>query len=74
MSAMTTNPPNNQVIAFSPELWTTVLLRRDMVSPGRLYAQTLLTPPRRNITQSNFCGSILLQLRLRCVTNATTSR
>ena len=46
MSAITTNPPNNQVIAFSPELWTTVLLRRDMVSPGRLYAQTLLTPPR----------------------------
>ena len=40
------HPPNNQVIAFSPELWTTVLLRRDMVSPGRLYAQTLLTPPR----------------------------
>ena len=46
MSAMTTTPPNNQVIAFSPELWTTGLLRRDMVSPGRLYAQTLLTPPR----------------------------
>jgi hypothetical protein len=50
MSAMTRSPANNQVIAFSPELWTTVLLRRDMVSPRRLYAQTLaaslLAPPR----------------------------
>ena len=33
MSAMTRSPANNQVIAFSPELWPTVLLRRDMVSP-----------------------------------------